>query len=236
MGRYKPLKGSSYIELPAKIRHTHGILNIQNKDDKCFLWSILASIHEVKSGQHGYRVDKYIPYETELDMSGISYPVAVKDVPTFEQQNNISVNVFGYEEGYYPLYISRNQRVKHINLLLIEKDGSTHYCLIKDLNKMLYSQTKYKGRKYFCPYCLHGFTREDLLIKHKPLYEKHGLQCTVMPEDKDMKFKDIAKMVKVPFVIYADFECIFSKLANEEGKIQIHKPCGYAYMVFSVGR
>ena len=35
-------------------------------------------------------------------MSGIAYPVAVKDLSKFKKQNDISVNVFGYEEGYYP--------------------------------------------------------------------------------------------------------------------------------------
>ena len=77
-------------------------------------------------------------------MNGIAYPVAVKDVPKFEKQNNISVNVFGYEEGYYPLYISKNQKERHVNRLLIEKGGKTHYCLISDLNKMLHSQSKDK--------------------------------------------------------------------------------------------
>ena len=56
-----------------------------------------------------------------LNMNGIAYPVAVKDVPKFGKQNDISVNVFGYEEGSYPLYISRNQKKRHVNLLLIEK-------------------------------------------------------------------------------------------------------------------
>ena len=80
-----------------------------------------------------------------MKVEGIPYPVAVKDVPKFEKQNNISVNVFGYEESYYPLYISKTQKDKHVNILLIERDGKTHYCLIKDLNRMLYSQTKHKG-------------------------------------------------------------------------------------------
>ena len=54
-------------------------------------------------------------------MNGIAYPVAEKDVPKFEKHNDISVNVFGYEEGYYSLYISKNQKERHVNLLLIEK-------------------------------------------------------------------------------------------------------------------
>ena len=37
IGKHKPLKGSQYFELPKKIAKTHCILNIQNKDDKCFL-------------------------------------------------------------------------------------------------------------------------------------------------------------------------------------------------------
>ena len=83
IGKYKPLKGSQYFELPKKIAKSHSILNIQNKDDKCFLWSILAHLHAVHYHHHGYRVEKYIPYENELNMEGISYPIAVKDIPKF---------------------------------------------------------------------------------------------------------------------------------------------------------
>ena len=168
-------------------------------------------------------------------MNGITYPVAVKDVPKFEKQNNISVNVFGYEDGYYPLVISRNQKEKHDNLLLTEKGGKTHYCLITDLNKMLHSQTKHKARKFFCTYCLHGFIRKDLLDQHKPLCEKHGAQCTELLSGKDkfMTFKNWGKMLKVPFVIYADFECILSPLQNGKNKSHLHEPCGYSYLVVS---
>ena len=59
--------------------------------------------------QNGHRVEKYTPYENELSMEGITYPVAVKDVPKFEKQNDISVNVFGHKDRYYPLYISKDQ-------------------------------------------------------------------------------------------------------------------------------
>ena len=167
-------------------------------------------------------------------MEGITYPVAVKDVPKFEKQNDISVNVFGYEDGYYPLYISRDQKEKLVNLLLLEDKGKTHYCLIKNLNEMLHSQTKHDGKKFFCIYCLHGFMREDL-IAHKPLCETHGPQHTVLPGEKDrfMKFTQWGKKLKIPFVIYADFECISSPLPKEGGKTHIHNPCGYSYLIVS---
>ena len=36
---YKPLNGSSYIELPTELRNPKkGLINIKNKDDECFRW------------------------------------------------------------------------------------------------------------------------------------------------------------------------------------------------------
>ena len=119
MAKYVPLKGSQYIDLPPKVKNSKAVINIQNDDDKCFLWSLLAYLYEPNYNRE--RVNHYKQYESELNMNGIAYPISVEDVPKFQKQNNISVNVFGYEDGYYPLYISRNQKEKHVNLLLIEK-------------------------------------------------------------------------------------------------------------------
>ena len=48
-----------------------------------------------------------------------------------------------------------------------------------------------------------------------------------------MKSTQLGKKLKVPFVIYADFECILSPLPKEGGKTHIHKPCGYSYLIVS---
>ena len=37
--KYKPLKGSSYIELPIELRNpAKGLINLKNKDNQCFRW------------------------------------------------------------------------------------------------------------------------------------------------------------------------------------------------------
>ena len=37
--KYKPLKGSSYIELPSEFRNpAKGLINLQNNDNECFRW------------------------------------------------------------------------------------------------------------------------------------------------------------------------------------------------------
>ena len=45
---YKPIKGSSYIPLPDIIMRKKAIIDMENKDNKCFLWSILRYLHPIE--------------------------------------------------------------------------------------------------------------------------------------------------------------------------------------------
>ena len=56
MAKYSPTKGSSYIPLPKKLRDKKTIVNIQNKDNKCFMWSILADLHPIDYRQNPERI------------------------------------------------------------------------------------------------------------------------------------------------------------------------------------
>ena len=101
------MRASSYIPLPKEIEKKRACLNIQNRDQKCFLWCVLAQLHPVEHGKHPYRVSKYRPYENEINMSGIEYPVKISSIDKFERQNDISVNVHGLEGNVLPLRISK---------------------------------------------------------------------------------------------------------------------------------
>ena len=99
---YKPLKGKSYIALPkGLIGHCHEIVNIQNDDQMCFVWCILACLHPSNS-VHPEGVNQYRQYEHELNLSGIDVLVKLSQIPKFEKQNQISICVYGYEEEVYP--------------------------------------------------------------------------------------------------------------------------------------
>ena len=73
------MRVSSYLPLPKEPNAKRGCVNI-NIDEKCFLWSILASLHPVQSRNNQFRVSKYQEYELELNMPGIKYPVNIKDI------------------------------------------------------------------------------------------------------------------------------------------------------------
>ena len=81
--RYRPLHGSTHIPTPSFLAAKHCVINVQNSDSKCFLWSVLSALHEPK--EHKYRLSNYTGYESTLDMSGINYPVQTKQIPLFEK-------------------------------------------------------------------------------------------------------------------------------------------------------
>ena len=103
---YKPLEASSYIELPPELQHARkGLINIKNEDQKCFLYCLLYHLNKDKIQKDPQHVSKYKQYENTVDFTGINFPVAISDIPKIEKNNNISVNVFGYEsKSTFPIY------------------------------------------------------------------------------------------------------------------------------------
>ena len=239
---YVPLGGSSYIPLPPEYNGIRSVVNIQNQDKKCFLWSILAALHPAKT--HPERVNHYVEFENNLNMTDIDYPVSISKIPKFETQNSISVNVFGMEEGeIFPLYLSKLSISRmEVDLLYLQNEQNAHYCLIKDLNKFLGLTKRAKIRHHFCRRCLHGFIRKDLLEEHIPYCKQFDFQHVKYPEEgKDdiLEFTNFRKQLRLPFVIYADMETVVEKIdtcmPNPEKSSTTHEshfePCGYAYKV-----
>ena len=243
--KHKPLKASSYMEIPRSIMNTKTVINIKNKDNKFFQWCILAALHPVQKNSE--RVSKYEPFQNELKFDGIEFPVKLQDISKFETQNRISVNVFGYdpEDWIYPLRITNVECTTHVDLLYITDEDNSHYCLIKNFNGLMNRHSKHQHKMFSCKYCLHAFWREELLLQHLPdCMALNGTQKTSLPEEgeKELKFKNHHKGLKVPFVIYADFESITQPIDQAERDptqsytdgYQLHVPCGYAYKVVCV--
>ena len=241
--KYKPLKGSSYIELPTELRNSSkGLINMKNEDNECFRWCHIRHLNpQDKYPQRIKKVDKQ--FIKNLNYSGIEFPVTTKQYNKIEKQNKININVFGYEDRQpYPIYISKEKYEDCMNLLLITENENKHYVLIKDFNKLMYNQTKHKERKHFCMYCLQCFSSNKILNNHKDnCIQVNGTQAVNMP-DKDnniLKFNNFHKQQPVPFVIYSDFEAITKKIQgcrqNNDSSYteayQKHTDCGYGYKV-----
>ena len=56
----------------------------------------------------------------------------------------------------------------NIILMLIEKNGVKHYCLVKSLRRLLASQVSNRREKhYFCLRCLNSFWCQESLSRHQ---------------------------------------------------------------------
>ena len=100
--------------------------------------ALTSAIYTAKN--HPERLNKEMRINSEkFKWSGIEFPVSLKQIDKFEKQNPFAVNVFGIEgEKVYPLRIaggrtsgggvSKEREKQVIDLLLISKGETTHYC------------------------------------------------------------------------------------------------------------
>ena len=241
IARYQPLRGGSYIPLPAAVKNKKAVVNVKNKDDHCLRWALRAALFQVAKDPQ--RPTKY-PTEDGLDFTGIDAPTPISQIPKVEWQNDLAINVFGWDKGVIVHHISNQpEDMPRTNLLLIEKAGKFHYTWIKNLSRLLYDQSKHREKKHFCERCLHGYSREDLLENHKP--ECQGIGQTAvrveMPEEGKNKltFQNHHKQLPAPYIIYADFEALTTKVEGPEldptksntQRTQQHEACSYCYIV-----
>ena len=229
--------------LPKELANKNAIINVKNKDNKCLLWCVLRALNP--KDDHPERVDKELKSgENTLNMERIVYLVSLKDLKKFEKQNpTISITVLGYEEKIvYPLRNSVNtDRDHNIILTLIEKDGVKHYCLVKNSSRLLSSQvTKGKRKEYFCYRCLNPFWCEKSLNEHQEYCNEYEAVKIERPKKGTiLKFKNYHRREKVPFIVYAYFECFIKPMQSCEPnpessytkQFQKHEPSSFCYYI-----
>ena len=173
-----PQKGAGYIDLPKEIKTKKAVINVQNKDNRCFEYAILSAQHNEEIKEKHERPSKYKEHLGKLNFTGIEFPVSLKDIDKFEKNNpEIGVNVFGYDKSVHILRINKANPQNAIDLLLITNEEKQHYCWIKSFAKLVRSQvTKHKCAIYFCKRCLNHFSTPEKLNNHSP-------KCNGNPDD-----------------------------------------------------
>ena len=249
---YNPLSASSYIELPSSLYMKKAIINVKNENDNdCFKWAVTSAVFPQK--KNAERLSKRMREDSEkFDWTGTVFPVSLKQIDKFENNNPYAINVFGYERVVYPLRISKkneNSCEQVINLLLIADEETNHYCWIKNMSRLLSSDvSKHHGKRHFCYRCLNSFHSEKSLEKHKEYCQNNEAVKIEMPIRVDdegntfpvyIKFNHFHKKMRVPFVVYADFECFTEKIdtcqPNDNksftNQYQKHSPSGFSYLI-----
>ena len=124
LARYHPIGGSSFIKTPKELANKHCLVNVHNKDTRCFLYAVASAIHPAK--KHNDRPSNYDPYLSEFKTNGLKFPLNPKDISKFEELNqDIAVNVLLYDADrvIVPLvHTSHLGREHEVNLFLLSEE------------------------------------------------------------------------------------------------------------------
>ena len=230
------MNGSNYIKIPLR---SNAILNVENNDKYCFLWSILAWLHPCNNN-HPNRVSNYKQYFDELNINGFDFTNGFRcsDVHKFNELNNLSVNIF--ELNFYqdqnqrkhkliPIEISKNNTDRVIDLAIYKN----HYVLIKKLDVFLGDHNK----KFICRRCLSSYTSENMLMKHNQKCGDDNITVIKTSNESHLQWKKHFHKNPLYFRIYADFEADNEKddsvVGNKTINIYKQNPVMNGYYIVS---
>nr|DAC81291.1 TPA_asm: PolB [Ladona dragonfly adintovirus] len=218
INKFTPSRGSSFIELPSKIKHSKSVINVGNGDNFCFKYAIWAK----NIACNPQRVSSYMndnAFFNGYNWNCIMYPVSITEISKFEKRNNISINVFGLDEDdmVYPIKIVDYELEDHRDLLYLKNESTSHYCWIKDFGRLVKKQiTNHKDVAHICKRCMLNFTSASILANHKRSCNSKAPNKICLPSENEnwLHFKNYSKTMRVPFVAYADFECILTSVSS----------------------
>ena len=209
---FKPLAGAGYVDLPNYIKAKKCIVNVQNKDDRCFEYAVLSAIHSEEIDDKPERPSKYTQWLGTLDFSGIEFPVKISNVAKFEEKNGLAVCIYGFlnednitkdnfRSNLIPLHVT-----EHSGDAIILLFYKNHYSWVKNWQRF----TNETGRHlHHCQRCLCSFKSIENLQKHMETCVRHEpMQVTMPKPNSELKFDAWHKTVRHPIAIYGDFEAL----------------------------
>ena len=218
-------RGGSYIDSPKWVKNKRATINPPNKnDDRCFQYAVTVALNHEQIKDHQERISKIKPFIEKYDWKEIDFPSQGKDWKKIESNNkSIVLDI---------LYVSYNtEKIRHVYkskykltlenqviLLMITDGDKWHYLSVKCLSALFRRITGNNQGDFYCLNCFQSYTTETKLKRHKKVCENHDYCYVEMPEEynKILKYNKVEKFMMVPFIIYADIECLIEKLTTSE--------------------
>ena len=225
-------RGGSYIDSPKWIKNKKSTINPKNNDYKCFQYAVTLALNLDKINKHRQRVSKIKPFIDQYNWSDIDFPSTNKDWKKFELSNEIALNI---------LYVPHNTKKIHIAYKSKQNLTCDKHLTVKNLPGLLRGITSTHKEDYYCLNCFRSYRTRNKLEAHKKICENHNY-CTVEMPTKDnniIKYNQGEKSIKLPFVVYADLECLLAKMStcqnnpNESSTKEINKHTPSGYSIFT---
>ena len=237
-------KGGSYIESTKWLKDKKCIVNQKNYDNKCFQYAATLAFNFDDIDRNHQRVSKIKPFIDNYNWNDINFPAAKIDWNKFElNDKNVALNIL-----YVPFNTKKAEitykskynliRDNQIILLMMSNVENWHYLAIRSLSRLLRGISSDHDGDYYCLNCFHSYRTENKLNAHKKICENHDYCNIEMPSPSNniIKYNSGEKSLELPFIIYADLECLLQKIdtcynnpdLSSTTKINQHIPSGHS--------
>ena len=234
-------RGGSYIDSPQWLKNKKSTINPINNDHKCFQYAVTLALNLDKINNHPERISKIKPFIEQYNWKEIEFPSTSKDWRKLELNNEIVLNIL-YVLLYFAYKSRHNLTCDKQAILLMISDGEKwHYLVVKNLPGLLRGITSSHKGYFYCLNCFRLHRTKNKLEAHQKICEKHDY-CNVEMPTKDnniIKYNQGEKSIKLPFVVYADLECLLEKMStcqnnpHESSTTEINKHTPSGYLLFT---
>ena len=214
-------RGGSYIDSPRWLKDKKSTVNQKNNDNKCFQYAVTLALNIDKINDHPERISKIKPFIEKYNWKDIDFPSTSKDWKKFEVNNEVALNILHVPHGTKKIEIAYKSkhnliREKQVILLMISNDENWHYLIVKNLSRLLRGITSNHDGDFYCLNCFHSYGTKNKLDAHKKICENHDYCHIEMPtkDNNTIKYNQGGKSIKLPFIIYADLECLLGKMST----------------------
>ena len=213
-------RGGSYIDSPKWLKDKKSTINPKSNGDKCFLYAVTLALNLDKIKKDPQRVSKIKPFIEKYNWEDLDFPSTSKDWKKFECNNEVALNILYVPYNTKKIniaYKSKNNltQEKQIILLMISDGQKWHYLVVKNLSRSLRGIASNHKEDFYCLNCFHSYRTKNKLEAHKKICENHDYCHVEIPTKNNniIKYNHGKKSMKLPFVIYADLECLLEKMS-----------------------
>ena len=239
-------RGGSYIDSPKWLKNKKSTINPKNNDDKCFQYAVTLALNLDNIDNNPERISKIKPFIDQYNWKDIDFPATSKDWKNFELNNEIALNILYVPHNTKKIHVAYKlkhnlTREKQIILLMITNGEKWHYLTVKSLSGLLRGITSNHAGDFYCLNCFCAYSTKYKLKAHKKLCENHNYCHVEMPtkDNNTIKYNHGEQSMKLPFVIYADLECLLEKMSTCQNnpnkssttKMNKHTPSGYSIFI-----
>jgi hypothetical protein len=247
--------GRAYFKLWEWLNRKRCIMNIKNRDSKCFKYAMELALEIKQTGVQPRNYERSLRYQerNNFQYDDLTFPIVLKDLRKFEKLNYETHNLalFAYSAMKDPystsiIYVSTNTNPDAWKVYLLhveQEDKANHWVFVFNHHRLLANTVRQSGHtRKFCSRCGWDFFSMEACEEHEKRCQENDIQRQVSiprlpaPYQKWRYFAHFNRQIVKPFLTVADFEAFnYPIMYNENSNTQartVHIPASFRFFTF----